>query len=187
MESVCCIVPAAGRSARMGTWKPLLPFRHSTIIGTVVDVALSACARLIVVTGYRGDELAALFDGKPGVTLTSNPDWEMGMFSSIRVGARAVDTERFFIVLGDKPFIRPEVYPALLQISGAEAVFPVFNGRRGHPVLLNRSVRDAVLAADPRTASMPAVISRFSVRELAWPDDSVLRDIDTPEQFAASR
>jgi len=182
---VSCIVPAAGRSARMGQWKPLLPFRESTIIKTVVRVAASACARVIVVVGYRGQELAAVFDGQPGVIAVENPDWETGMFSSIRVGAGKVDTERFFVALGDMPFIRREIYDALLAAPPANAVFPVFDGRKGHPVLLDRAVRDAVLAADPRTGSMPGIISRFSVRELAWTDDSILRDIDTPEQLDA--
>jgi molybdenum cofactor cytidylyltransferase len=167
----------------MGEWKPLLPFRGSTIIQTVVHVALSACARVLVVIGYRAQELASLLGEQPRVTLVTNPDWEMGMFSSIRVGARLVDTERFFVVLGDMPLIQPQVYDALLQVSAANAVFPVFDGKRGHPVLLDRAVRKAVLAADPRAGSMPGIISRFAVRELAWPDDSVLRDIDTPEQF----
>ncbi len=185
MEPVSCIVPAAGRSARMGEWKPLLPFRESTIIQNVVRVAFSACARVIVVTGYRGRELAALFDDTPGVTLAVNPHWELGMFSSIKIGAAEVDTERFFVALGDMPLIGPEVYGALLKAPAADAVFPAFGGKRGHPVLLNRTVRDAVLAADPVTGSMPAIISRFLVRELPWPDDSILRDIDTPEQFDA--
>lgn len=171
----------------MGAWKPLLPFRESTIIQTVVRAAVSSCRHVIVVAGYRGEELGALFHGETGVTVVVNADWEMGMFSSIRRGAMAVDTHRFFVVLGDKPFIRPDVYRALLGAPPADAVFPVFGGERGHPVLLSGAVREAVLAADPQSGSMPGIISRFTVSELAWSDDSILRDIDTPEQFNALR
>jgi molybdenum cofactor cytidylyltransferase len=170
----------------MGQWKPLLPFGESTIIQTVLGVALSACAGVIVVTGYRGEELAAILRGNPRVTVAENPDWEMGMFTSIRRGAALVDTDRFFIVLGDKPFIGAEVYASLLQAPPADAVFPVFRGERGHPVLLSRAVRDAVLAADAKTSSMPQLLSHFTVREIQWPDDSVVRDIDTPEQYGAA-
>ncbi len=183
VETVSCIVPAAGRSARMVQWKPLLPFRASTIIQTVVDVALSVCAQVIVVTGYRGNELDALLGGSGRVTLVANARWEDGMFSSIQRGAQCVDTERFFIVLGDKPFIRAEVYVSLLNAVRADAIFPVFGGERGHPVLLNGAVRQSVLAVDAPTSSMPALLSRFDVRELPWKDDSILRDIDTPEQY----
>jgi len=184
MEPVTCIIPAAGRSQRMGRWKPLLSFRGRAMIQAVVDVALAACSRVIVVTGYRGQDLEALLGGMPRVTAAHNPGWERGMFSSIQCGAACVETGRFFITLGDKPFIRPDVYAFLLQSPTADAVFPVFAGQRGHPVLLGRKVRDAVLAEDAGTGSMPRVISRFTVAEVPWPDDSVLRDLDTPEDYA---
>jgi molybdenum cofactor cytidylyltransferase len=184
MEPVSCVIPAAGRSERMGAWKPLLPFGGSTILQTVVMAALSTCSRAIVVTGHRGQEIEAVLRGEPRIALVHNTLWEVGMFSSIQRGAALVETERFFIVLGDKPFIRPDVYAFLLQAPPADAIFPVHAGERGHPVLLSRAVREAVLAADARTGSMPQVISRFTVREVLWPDNSVLRDIDTPEEYA---
>jgi molybdenum cofactor cytidylyltransferase len=183
METVSCIVPAAGRSSRMGLWKPLLPFRGSTIIQTVLTAALSVCERLIVVTGYREAELKAVLHGAQRVTLTANPGWEMGMFSSIQRGVSCVDTDRFFIVLADKPFIRPEVYVSLLHAESADAIFPVFDGKRGHPVLLSNAVREAVLAGDPMTGSMRSLLSGLNVEEIPWPDDSILRDIDTREQY----
>ena len=57
MEALDCVIPAAGRSERMGTWKPVLPFGGSTIIQTVVTAALRARARVILVTGYRAEDL----------------------------------------------------------------------------------------------------------------------------------
>jgi len=108
------------------------------------------------------------------------------MFSSIQCGVSCVDTERFFIVLADKPFITRDVYSSLLRAEYADAVFPVFDGERGHPVLLGKAVRDAVLAADPVTGSMPNLLSRFTAEEVTWPDDSVIRDIDTREQYDAA-
>ena len=186
MEQVSCIIPAAGCSERMGAWKPLLPFRGTTILQTVVQAALAACSSIIVVTGHRGAEIEAVLRGEPRISVARNPLWEAGMFSSIQRGAALVETERFFIVLGDKPFIRPDVYAFLLQAPAADAVFPVHGGERGHPVLLSRGVREAILAAEAATGSMPRVISRFTVREVEWPDDSILRDIDTPEEYATA-
>jgi len=171
----------------MGQWKPLLPFRGSTIIQTVVDVAVSVCTHVIVVTGYRGPELEATLRGDSRLTLAANPRWEDGMFSSIQCGVARVDTDHFFVVLGDKPFIRSEVYLSLLQAPRANAVFPVFDGERGHPVLLDRIVREAVLAANPVTGSMPGLLSELEVREVPWSDDSILRDVDTPEQYELAR
>jgi molybdenum cofactor cytidylyltransferase len=186
IASVDCIMPVAGRSERFGGWKPLTPFRGNTIVGTTVKAALAACDRVILVTGYRGGELGEGFAGEPRVVVVENPDWELGMFSSIRRGAGSVETARFFIMLADKPFVGPEVYRALLERGGADFVFPVHAGQRGHPVLAGSRVRDAILAADPATGSMKGIVARLSVIEVPWPDDSVLRDIDRPEDLAGA-
>jgi molybdenum cofactor cytidylyltransferase len=178
-----CIVPAAGRSERMGAWKPFLPFGSGTIIGTVVDTALRACARIILVMGYRGGELATLFRAEKRVTVIENKDWELGMFSSIRCGALHVTTDRFFITLGDMPWIHAQAYVRMLAGPEADVRFPCFQGRRGHPVLLSRRVIPAVLAANPGSGSMREIAARFRVAELPWEDDSILRDIDTMEDY----
>ena len=184
VERVDCIIPAAGRSQRMGEWKPLLPFDDSTIIQAVVTVALEACERVLLVAGYRGEELASLFDGQPRVEVVEHADWRQGMFSSIRAAAARVSTRRFFVTLGDMPWIRPETYRALRDSgSGDSVVFPVHDGRRGHPVLFPRHALSAIAAADPATGSMRRIAETLSVRELEWPDDSVLRDVDTPEDL----
>jgi molybdenum cofactor cytidylyltransferase len=183
---VDCIVPAAGRSERLGRWKPLLPFRGGTLVGTVAAAALETCSRVILVTGYRGDELAARFATEPRVVVVENPGWELGMFSSIRQGAVRVETTAFFISLGDMPFVGAPVYRALLDASRADFVFPVREGMRGHPVLAGARVREAILAADPATGSMKEIARRLSVAEVPWHDDSVLRDIDTPADLAGA-
>jgi len=180
---VDCLVPGAGRSERMGSWKPALPFGESTIIQTVVSRALRVCTRVVLVTGYRAAELAVLFDGVPGVHLVENPDWPLGMFSSIRRGAEQVRTARFFIMLGDMPWAEPEVYRALLQRGPADFIYPVFGGRRGHPVLCSARVKDEVLAADPSAGSMREIASRCAVQELPWHNDKIHRDIDTMEDL----
>jgi molybdenum cofactor cytidylyltransferase len=180
-EGVDCVVPAAGQSARMGAWKPVLPFGDSTIVQTVVAAALGACARVILVTGFRGAELAALFRSEPRILIVDNPDWLLGMFSSVQRGLAHVATPRFFVSLGDMPWIGPEVYQALLGADPSPVVAPVFGGFRGHPVLFDAAVRDAALRADPETGSMKEIASRFAATELPWEDDAILRDIDRME------
>lgn len=164
----------------MGRWKPVLPFRGSTMVETVVAMALEACRRVILVTGYRGDELAAVFADEPRVAVAHNPDWALGMFSSIQRGAALVRTGRFFVQLADMPFVGPSVYKALREASEADFVFPVHGGTRGHPVLIGPRVLAAVLAADAANGSMREIARRHSVVEVPWSDDSVLRDVDRP-------
>lgn len=168
----------------MGEWKPLMAFRGSTIIQTVVATALQACPRVLLVTGHRGGELAGLFGGEARVTLIHNAGWERGMFSSLQLGAARVRTRRFFITLGDKPWITSDVYRALLNgEEGGAVVFPVHRGQRGHPVLVPGELRPAIAAADPVRGSMRLIAESCSVREVPWPDESILRDADTPEDL----
>jgi molybdenum cofactor cytidylyltransferase len=182
-EQVECVVPAAGRSERMGSWKPLLPFAGSSIVECVVQRALESCSRVILVAGYRAEELASAFRGTPRVSVVENPAWRLGMFSSIRRGVAHVSTRRFFVTLGDMPWIRPEVYPALLHAPEINVVFPVFDGARGHPVLFTGGVKEAILRADPATGAMREIAARFPVADMPWADASILRDIDTPRDL----
>jgi len=103
------------------------------------------------------------------------------MFSSLAAGMSRVATPRFFVTLGDMPWIQPAVYAALLQCpKDCDAVFPVFEGRRGHPVLFGQRMKEEALRADPATGSMREIASRMSVHEMPWDDGSIHRDIDTP-------
>jgi len=178
-----CVVPAAGRSARMGGFKPLLRFGGSTIIETVVGNALAACARVLLVTGYRAEEVERLFSEERRVIPVRHAGWETGMFSSIQRAVALAGADRFFVTPGDMPFIGPAVYRALLASVPAQAVFPVFNGTRGHPVLFSEGMREAVRNADPATGRMKDIARGFDCREVEWPDASILRDIDTKEQY----
>jgi molybdenum cofactor cytidylyltransferase len=183
VDEIECVVAAAGGSVRMGEWKPLLPFRESTIIQAVVAEALAACARVILVTGFRGEELERLFAAEPRVLVVRNPAWETGMFCSQQQGIAQVRSDRFFIMPGDMPLVPADVYRALLAGVPAEAVFPVFQGMRGHPVLFSRRVGDAALREDPGTGRMRDIARRFDCRDVQWTDGTILRDIDTKDDY----
>lgn len=183
-QTIDCLVPAAGQSSRMGSWKPLLPFGDSSIVETVVSNALCACRRVLLVAGYRGEELAARFALQPMVTVVHNPDWPLGMFSSLQAGIRLAETPWLFITLGDMPWIRPAVYAALLRCPrDHDAVFPAHDGRRGHPVLIGPRMKEAVLDADPATGSMRKIAELLDAVEMPWDDDSIHRDVDSPRDL----
>ncbi len=184
MADVECVVPAAGRSRRMGGFKLMLPFGDCTIIEAVVGNALEVCSRVLLVTGHGAEQIERLFSAEGRVILVRNPEWELGMFSSVRHALAVPGADRFFVTPGDMPFIGPDVYRALLASAPAQAVFPIFRGIRGHPALFAASVREAVLEADPAAGRMREIARELDCREVEWPDDSILRDIDTKEQYA---
>ncbi len=184
-----CLLLAAGSSTRMGAWKLLLPWRGATVIEWSARHALGFCRRVLLVTGHRGDELRELFAGRPAVEPVENREWRLGMFSSIQAGAARVESGRFFIALGDMPLVEDGAYRLLaerLAGGGYEAARPTFAGRKGHPVLLDRSLVPRLLAAPP-SLSMSDVLRAVKLLEVPVADESVVTDLDTPADYAGHR
>ncbi len=188
MESFDCVLLAAGRSSRTTEWKMLLPCGGATVLEASVQTALQACARAIVVAGFRADELLRLFRGRERVEVVVNPEYEEGMFTSVRRGAAAVRTLRFFLALGDMPLVSRETYRVLqaaqLAAPGVDAVIPKYRGKKGHPLLLSAGVARAVSAAPPG-CGLRDVLASVGTLLVPVEDPYVLHDIDTDEDYRA--
>jgi molybdenum cofactor cytidylyltransferase len=184
------ILLAAGESRRMGTLKPLLPFGIGSVIGQVVR-SLQACPidAVLVVVGHRGAEIAAHLAS--GVSIVENPNYLQGMLSSVQAGVAAADpaTTLFLIALADQPSIPPEVIRHLLDVFEAKRpgmLVPTFEGRRGHPLLIDARYRDEIATLDP-TVGLRELLQRHPDDLLLAPVsfEAVIRDLDTREEYEA--
>jgi molybdenum cofactor cytidylyltransferase len=191
-----CILCAAGGSNRMGLWKPLLPWKDGVVIDAAVAAALGANCRVILVTGYRGEELEARFRGTPGVFTVRNPDWQRGMVSSILAGARYVERESFFVSHADMPLIPPGVYRSLRERADQDrrrAEGPgrpgawrfIFQGKPGHPVLFERSALPLIEQIG-QGESLKAVFDLCELRTQETDEPGVLIDFDDTEAYLRS-
>ncbi len=191
---VGAIVLAAGESARMGRSKPLLPWdRGQTVIEAIVArlVALRL-AEIVVVTGHRAAEVGRAVGHLP-VRVVHNPEFQEGeMLSSLQAGLRALpdDTAACLVVMGDQPALNVRLVDRVLLAYAqgrGEIVAPVYEGRRGHPVLFDRRYWPELLALE--SGAPRDVIARYPDAPHLVPadDDSILRDIDTPEQYRRER
>jgi molybdenum cofactor cytidylyltransferase len=193
---VAAVVPAAGRSLRMGVPKHVLPWgAGETVIGRIVgQLAKSGVADIVVVTGGAREQVeaavahaAAAVSGLP-VRCVYNPDFATReMLSSLQAGLRSLspDVAAALVALGDQPQIDPAVAQAVAKRWGetrAEAVFPVFEGRRGHPVLFDRGLWPALLAL-PDTATPRDLLSTARVEVVPVETRSILDDIDTRADY----
>ncbi len=183
VESCDCVLLAAGLSSRTSDWKMLLPCGEVTMVEASVAAAFPACARVIVVAGFRAGELASLFRGRQGVQVTVNPRFEQGMLSSVACGVAAVHTPRFFLALADMPLVSPETYRLLLEAPVVDAVIPKFHGKKGHPLLLTAAVARAVAAGAPGQ-TLRDVLAGFSTLLLPVEDPHVLHDVDTDRDYS---
>lgn len=192
---VGAIVLAAGMSSRMGQSKMLLPWTEKrTIIEHIVEQLLSSRVdHITVVTGHMAKEIKEVL-APYGVNVVYNRAYKSGeMLSSLKAGLRAMpdNIAASMLVLGDQPRIQPRViYQVMAAYSRGEGeiVAPSFEMKRGHPILISRRYWAELLAL-PRTASPRDVINLHQER-IAYIDvntDSVLRDVDTPDDYEQER
>ena len=170
----------------MGDWKLMLPFDGETVVERSVRNALGFCSRVILVVGFRGEEMSRLFSGRPEVKVVTNTEYSFGMFSSIQCGAREVTTDRFFISLADMPLIPASIYRSLAELphatAGWAAARPFFHGSKGHPVLLSRAVIDKILQFN-KSHTMQDVLQGLPLSRLETEEIGVVQDIDDPNDY----
>lgn len=155
------------------------------MIETVVTNVIASGLEAIVVAGFRGGELHALLDGRPGIRVVDNPDWEAGMLGSILRGARMVRGEGFFVLPADMPRVGASVFGALLGASGAGTLFAAFEGRLGHPVRIPTSYLPDMEKLGPGARLRDFLLARGH-RLVETGDSSVLSDLDTPDEYRAA-
>ena len=173
----------------MGAWKPGLPWLDSTVLETVIDRAVGAGCRVIVVGGYRYRLSSQLLSGREDVSLVRARRWRKGMDESIRRGIREVRSSLFFVTAADMPFIRSADYRRLAEKARArnsDATRPIRNGVPGHPVLFNRDAVPRLLQARPGTP-FRTLLKDLNVHSCEWDHDGVIADIDTPEKYLNGR
>ncbi len=155
---VVALLLAAGRSRRMGAFKPLLPFGKTTVIHSCINnLRAGGVPDVVVVAGYRAAEIKAKLVDVDSIHFVINPDPESEMSASIACGVLALPTtaKAVLIALTDQPAIPPAVIGNILEVwrAGAKLIIPQYNERGGHPVLVDLEFREQLLTLDPRLGS----------------------------------
>lgn len=177
----------------MGRSKALLPWDEQTIIAHHAGLMNSQNGGEAWIVMQQDDPaLSAELDRIqwPSARRVINPlAPDCDMLASIQCGVRAAldsDAVAIGIALVDQPLIQRNTINALLSAARKrrdEILQPLFEGRRGHPVLLPRSVAHEL-----------ALFSGLSLREflaehheqrgtLEVDDPGVVTDLDTPAEY----
>lgn len=193
-KSITAIVLAAGMSSRYGngTNKLLLPFADGNVVRHVINTVIAAQAdQIVVVTGHMREQVEAAMSNMP-VTFVHNPRYAEGeMVSSTQAGLAHLEpthAQAAMIVLGDQPLMPASILRRLMLAyrNGCGSIIaPMFDGTRGHPVLLDRRWWPAALAL-PAGAPMRQLLRAhpLEVVHLLVNTDAVLKDVDTPALYA---
>lgn len=188
MNRTSAILLAAGRSERMGAFKPLLPFGETTVIEACIDYLYTGgCDEIVVVVGHRAEEIKEQLKTSPvGFAVNPNPASEMS--ASIAIGVRALpfESNAAIVALVDHPAIPAQVVSTLIDewSKGARLAIPTWNGRGGHPVLVDLSFREQLLNLDPHRGLKGLFDEhRTEVRRIPVNSPYIARDMDTWDDY----
>jgi molybdenum cofactor cytidylyltransferase len=188
MNEIAAILLAAGRSRRMGAFKPLLPFGDTTVIESCLNnLHAAGIENIVVVVGHRAEEVKAQLKNR-NVRFALNPDRDSEMSASIACGVELISdsAKALLISLVDHPAVPPEIVTLLITEwnQSAKLVQPEHNGRGGHPVLVDLVYRHELLALDPRKGLRSLFTAHHEeVRRVPVDSPYVARDMDTWEDY----
>ena len=186
------VVLAGGTAERFGGQKLSTLLADKPLLAFTLDAAAAAAENIVVVVGAAPDVTGLVYawsriERRPVVVVAAANRTE-GMGASLRAGLEAVaaDVDGVFVFLGDMPFVPVGIFAPMVRAlaAGAPAAAPVFDGRRGHPVLLGREmIAQRSLVVGNRGAA--DLLSRDpGLVLIETRDDGVLFDVDTPDDFA---
>jgi molybdenum cofactor cytidylyltransferase len=185
------IILAAGRSSRMGSLKLLLPFKGTTVIEHLINTILSSgvgSVSLVIGGVHEGVLRAALVGSK--VRFQVNPDPDLGMLSSVRVGLLGLNEKDrgAMVFVGDQP----ELEASELRLLAAsfrrtnQITIPINGGKRGHPIVIPRRFFPSVMSEFDDVGLRGLLMKHpEEITEVPVDRDAVLRDVDTPADYKA--
>jgi molybdenum cofactor cytidylyltransferase len=186
------VLLAAGQSRRMGADNKLLAdIGGKPMVARVADTLCAArLERIIVVTGFEADRVAAALAGR-NLTLVHNPDYDEGLSTSLRAGIAALDDiDAALVCLGDMPLIRPEHINRLIAAfdddEGRAICVPTTRNKRGNPVLWSARFFGEMKALTGDIGARHLIGEHSDVVcEVPIDDDAIFVDVDTRAALAA--
>lgn len=189
------VVIGAGEGRRIGRIKQLLPWKNSTILGTIIDVLKDTnLEKVYIVLGHEKEKIFESI--KPLLTdkfeVIFNERYKDGMLTSIQEAVKRIPEEfsGFMVFLGDQPFIKKETVNKVVERVKAKdypIVVSCFKGERGHPTYVSIDFKEKILSLDPKKEGLREIIydarNKNLVLDFETDDEDVIKDIDTFEDY----
>ncbi|MFZ7110946.1 MAG: nucleotidyltransferase family protein [Desulfatiglandales bacterium] len=195
MISVAGLILAAGTSTRMGSPKPLLTMRGSTLLNRILREALhSELERVVLVLGFEASRIRESLEfplDVPKLTIVENPAYIKGMSSSIIAGLSQVEGsyDHVLIILADMPFITCDLINRFIRRyadSGLPLGAVTQGGKRSHPVIISRRFYQDLHALKGDEGARTLFSKQVNQLCLYEPEGTYNdMDIDTPEDYGS--
>ncbi len=194
---VFAIVPAAGRSRRMGRDKQLLDVGGQSMLAGVLDVLERSRVCSVTLVTHSGITAHIKTNQFAKLNVVINDDEQSHMIDSVRMGIDAACHSRigreltpsdgFLILPADQPGIEADDIDRCIAEFSTDAtriVIATHGQRRGHPMIFPASLEPFVRshACDDGLNALPRT---HADRVVTVPCGSpgVIRDIDTPNEY----
>jgi molybdenum cofactor cytidylyltransferase len=159
---LAAVILSGGASRRMGSPKALLSYQGRPFLEHLLDVAHHPKIGLRrVVLGADAEPIAKEVNLAPD-EIVINGEWEKGQLSSIQAALRSLppETDGIVLLLIDHPLISSVLVGELIDSfynSGKSIVLPVYEGRRGHPVIFSAALYQELANAPLETGARSVV------------------------------
>lgn len=205
-SSTAAIILAAGSSSRMeaGRHKLLLPLGDRPVLIHVLAAALASQAHpIILVLGYQAEQIRAIvarYLDPQKLLILENPHYQQGMSTSLQTGIHALSKQNTatgsiystrvdsaLILLGDQPLISTQIIDTLLatyRTAGKSIVAPLYNKKRGNPVLFSAALFPELLTVTGDEGGRSVIQHHASeIATVEIGDQRANYDIDTWEAY----
>jgi molybdenum cofactor cytidylyltransferase len=183
------IVLAAGGSQRLGRPKQLARFRTRPLLVHAVEAAAAAGGTApIVVLGADAVRLRhVLRHSRRACIVVENPDWRLGLASSLRVGLDAVPrrADAVLVVLADQPLVDGAALRRLVEAWRRRPALPAaaaYAGGIGVPAVLPRRTWRSLRKLEGDVGARRVLAAAQRITTVAMPEAEL--DVDLPEDLA---
>jgi molybdenum cofactor cytidylyltransferase len=175
----------------MGKFKPLLSYKGKSFIQNIVLGLESVCDKIIVVTGYKANEVEENVNRlniNSKIEFAFNPEYEKGMFTSLQKGlAQVKDSNWILYHFVDQPGLPQKFYTNFIKQIDEEHnwIQPKIKKQKGHPVLIKRDLFQIILDA-PLNTNLRTISNDLKVNKKFWECGytEIFQDIDTEEDYS---
>jgi len=181
------IITAAGKSSRMGVFKPLLKIGSLTAVEHIIRSFRAASVNNIaIITGNNAEKLEDSLRDSGAVFLKNDRYERNEMFDSIKIGLEYQKDrcDKIFITPVDVPLFASDTVEALLCCK-SDVGIPAHKGKTGHPVVLGNAAAAKIFAYSGSGGLRDAITElSLEIERVETEDRGILYDIDTREDYS---
>jgi len=190
---LAAVILSGGSSSRMGSPKALLDYQGRPFLEHLLEVTRHPRIGVRrVVLGAHAEPIARAIELHAD-EIVINDRWQEGQLSSLHAAMRSLPagTDGMLVCPIDHPLVSAALVDDLVEAfyaSRAPVVVPVYEGRRGHPVIFSAAVYEELEKASMDVGARAVVWARAKeVFEVGTTEEGCVLNLNDPETLERTR